>query len=485
LVRAEKRWRKRLGLPPSTRSRTDGKPWRDKHVESDIFFDHDPDHGLVVIKRYRSDQPCIAWLNQHLAQYYAPADGMPVAQHEYAALHRLAPLGIAPEPLRREPGAVVMRYAGEPINSPNGEVFLDLHRQFREIVDALDHVGFKHNDMLPRNVLAHHGTVRLVDFTLSEFDGISTMDALPEPAWARPGKDRELLTYYNVTFAQLINRWHRLRRSLVSKFPASGSALDLVEPPRRRLRRLARGTYNYHNLGSGIFPAGEEKTPYGSGERYNFDRMYMMVSNYDFTGKSVMDLGCNSGWFAIQLKLLGSAMTIGIDHQDRGEMGQAIRYAQTFERAHKLGIHFLDRHLEETDLRRLLRRYGLEQMDGALVLSVLHHIGKTDLLPKSRFFAQLHGVVRDVIFYEDHEFWNEIVDERGYPVPTPGEGYRFGWNEDLSWQQRMGALEPYGPRILDAYRRTWRRDVLLLDRWSEVRFLGFSEKRRPMFAFFK
>ena len=35
------------------------KPWRDKHVESEIFFDHDPEHGLVVVKRYRSDQECV------------------------------------------------------------------------------------------------------------------------------------------------------------------------------------------------------------------------------------------------------------------------------------------------------------------------------------------------------------------------------------------------------------------------------------------
>ena len=75
----------------------------------------------------------------------------------------------------------------------------------------------------------------------------------------------------------------------------------------RRLRRKAKRVYNYHNLGVGIFPEGEEKTPYGSGERYNFDRMAMFVSSYDFTDRAVVDLGCNSGWFCLQPSCSGHA----------------------------------------------------------------------------------------------------------------------------------------------------------------------------------
>jgi tRNA A-37 threonylcarbamoyl transferase component Bud32 len=484
--RIDGRVRKQLGLPPRPKR---WRPWRDKHVEAEIFFDVDPEHGRVVVKRYRPDVPCIAWLNQHLAKHYDASRGMPVAQHEFAALQKLEQYDIAPKPVRLDKDAIVMTYAGEPINSPNGEYVRDPDAQFGAIIDALDRAELRHNDMLPRNVLVDGGKIRLVDFTLSEFDGVGIVDALPEPKWARAGRDRDLLTYRSEFRAQLVHRWRRWKYGIDTRIPSgrrlATRAVTFWEPPRRRLRRIARETYNYHNLGAGIFPEGEEKTPYGSGERYNFDRMYMMVSNYDFTRKSVIDFGCNSGWFTIQAKLLGSGTTIGVDHQAKGEMGKAIEFAQTFEKAHKLGIHFLDRHLEETDLKRLLAKCGLEQVDCVFLLSVLHHIGKTDLLPKSRFFTNLFPLVKDVIFYEDHEFWNDIVDDDGRPIETQGAGYRFGWNEDLSWQHKIGSLERYGPIILDAYRQTWRRDVLLLDRFSEVRFLGFSEKRRPMFAFFK
>ena len=461
------------------------KPWRDKHVESEIFFYHDPELGLVIVKRYRQDVECIRWLNSHLAKYYPPEKGLPVAQHEFAALRKLAAHGIAPDPIRLTADSVVMKYAGEPIHSPNSEFVLDYRKQAAAILDTLQKLDFKHNDLLPRNVLAHKGKIHVVDFTLSEFDGISIMADLPNPDWARPEEDRNLLDYGKEFCVQAQNRWERWSHAVNSRMPSWQRVFTFWQPPRYRLRRLAQNTYNYHNLGSGVFPVQEEKTPYGSGERCNFDRMYMMVSNYDFTRKSVMDFECNSGWFCIQLKLLGSGTTIGLDHQEKGQMGQAIRYAQCFERTFKLGINFLDRHIEETDLEAVIGKYGLTQVDSALVLSVLHHIGKTDLMAKSRFFATLYGLAKEVIFYEDHEFWNDLTDLQGHPIETRGEGYRFGWNEDLSWQQKIGALEAYGPKILERYRQTWRRDVLLLDRYSEIRFLGFSEKRRPMFAFFK
>lgn len=465
------------------------KPWRNRHAESEILFDYDPEHGLVVVKRYRVDAECIAWLNGHLSDLYPPERGLPVAQHEFAALSKLAPHGVAPEPVRLLPDGIVMRYAGEPIDSPNAAFTKDSKRQFRAILDTLEALEFRHNDMLPRNILVHDGKLALIDFTLSEFDGVSIMRDLPNPGWARPGRDSDLLRYGDEFCPGAVTRWRRWLLAAPQRVPSPSTWVKTLParilPPRQRLRRLARDTYNYHNLGSGVFPQGEEKTPFGSGERYNFDRMYMMVSNYDFTGKSVVDLGCNSGWFAIQLKLLGAGAVIGIDHAEKGIMGGALEYARCFERAYKVGARFVDQHLEKGNLVDTLRKAGSEQVDCALLLSVLHHIGEHDLMVKSRFFTQLYDRVRDVIFYEDHEFWNDMTDADGRKLETIGAGYRYGWNEDMSWQRKIGALDDYGPKILDSYRATWRRDVLLLDRFSEIRFLGFSEKRRPMFAFFK
>ncbi len=252
--------------------------------------------------------------------------------------------------------------------------------------------------------------------------------------------------------------------------------MSLSEP----LATIARKTYNYHNLGVGEFPANEEKTPYGSGERYNFDRMALLISTYDFTGKSVVDLGCNSGWFCFQLKLLGSGYTLGIDFANQGMMGQAIRYAEAFEQRYKLGVTLLDQNLEYIDLVNEARDAKLTQFDCTLVLSVLHHIKG-----KSRLFKSIFDATKEIVFYEDHEFWNDLFDENGSRIDTKGEGYRFGWNEDTTWQRKIGSIEKYENLILESYRNSWRRDVLMLDYFRGIRFLGFSEKRRPLLALFK
>jgi SAM-dependent methyltransferase len=248
----------------------------------------------------------------------------------------------------------------------------------------------------------------------------------------------------------------------------------------RKLKSVAKKVYNYHNLGVGLFPQGEEKTPYGSGERYNFDRMYMLVSSYDFTGKAVVDLGCNSGWFCLQTKLLGARAAVGIDYEGTGLMGEAIRYAMMLEKRLKLGMTFLNENLEHVDFRAAAKRGGSDGFDAALVLSVLHHIHD-----KRGLFERLYEATSEVVFYEDHEFWNQLVDDDGQPLELKGEGYRYGWNEDLTWQRRMGSFEQHAGLILDAYRQSWRHEDLLLDRWADVQVLGLSEKRRPVLALLK
>lgn len=246
------------------------------------------------------------------------------------------------------------------------------------------------------------------------------------------------------------------------------------------LKKIAEQVYNYHNLGVGIFPKGEEKTPCGSGERYNFDRMQMMVSTYDFTHKHLLDIGCNSGWFCFQTKLLGADRVIGIDYEETGIMGGAIHYAKAVEKKFRLGMKFYNTNVEKVDLQALCKDNNIKSFDAVFLLSVLHHIQD-----KQALLEKLYACTNDVIFYEDHEFWNKLYDEKGNPIEVKGEGFRFGWNEDLSWQRKIGALEKYEDMILDAYKNSWRNEVLLLDRFKEIRFLGFSEKRRPMLALYK
>ena len=161
------------------------------HYESVIRFET----GGVVVKTYRDDCECIRWLNRHLARYYDPAKGQPVAQHEFAALRFLEPCGFVPKPLRLDHGSIAMEYAGVPV-SPRSEVSLDEYRrQCQSILATFAKLGFRHNDLLPGNVLVHHGRIKIIDFTLAEFDAVEIAGNLPDPDWARLGQDQALLTY--------------------------------------------------------------------------------------------------------------------------------------------------------------------------------------------------------------------------------------------------------------------------------------------------
>src|SRR5574341_1331381 len=204
---------------------------------------------------------------------------------------------------------------------------------------------------------------------------------------------------------------------------------------RWRLKALAKSVYNYHNLGVGQFPQGEEKTPFGSGERYNYDRMYMMVSTYDFTNKNVVDLGCNSGWFCLQARLLGSDVTVGIDCDGVETMGDAIKYARKFEKHFRFGLKFVNANLEKLDMAKLAVEYGIRQFDAAFLLSTLHHFEN-----KKRLFESLFQATKDVIFYEDHEFWNDLIDGANEKISVKGDGHRFGWNKDMSWQRKIHSI---------------------------------------------
>lgn len=245
------------------------------------------------------------------------------------------------------------------------------------------------------------------------------------------------------------------------------------------LKKVASKIYNYHNLGVGIFPEGEEKTPHGSGERYNFDRMYMFVSTYDFTNKNILDIGCNSGWFCLQAKLLGAKSTVGVDYRHTGIMGEAVKYAKAIEGRLKLGMNFEDANVETINWDKLMKKYKIESFNAVFLLSVLHHIKN-----KSALMTELYSRVEDVIFYEDHEFWNKMKDSKGNNLELEGEGYRFGWNKDLSWQRKI-AIADFESIIIDTYLNSWRKKALLMDKFSKISFLGFSEKRRPVIAMWK
>lgn len=189
---------------------------RDPHYEADIHFSRDPNIGLICIKKYRKDVDCISWLNDHLSKYYPSTEGLPVAQHEYAALTLLEKHKVAPRPIAMLGDAVAMEFAGRPV-SPFSIISADDYKeQCLRILTIFEGIDFRHNDMLASNVLIHRGKVKLIDFTLSEFAGIDIARSLPQPGWARLGQDGAITGFLAARRRRLLDeaiRRVRRRRS--------------------------------------------------------------------------------------------------------------------------------------------------------------------------------------------------------------------------------------------------------------------------------
>ena len=146
-------------------------------------------------KKYKTDMECIQWLNRHLSKYYNASHVQAVAQHEFSALALLAPYGFTPKPLGMETGSITMEFAGEPL-AADSEISLDEYeKQCRIILNAFSRLKFRHNDLLEGNILVLNGRIKIVDFTLSEFNGIEIMKQLPNRNWARPGRDKDIRNY--------------------------------------------------------------------------------------------------------------------------------------------------------------------------------------------------------------------------------------------------------------------------------------------------
>jgi len=166
------------------------------HYEADILF-HKVEGDLLVEKKYRPEVECIHWLNQHLAQYYDPKIAMPVAQHEFRALQLLSKYDISAKPVSLNQTSIIMHFVGVPFQINHALSRRRYLKQCSLILDLFKKLNFFHNDLLPSNLLIDkHNQLKVIDFTLSEFDQICIMESLPNSKWARAYQDQQILNQY-------------------------------------------------------------------------------------------------------------------------------------------------------------------------------------------------------------------------------------------------------------------------------------------------
>ncbi|WP_131195438.1 TIGR04290 family methyltransferase [Lichenihabitans psoromatis] len=134
----------------------------------------------------------------------------------------------------------------------------------------------------------------------------------------------------------------------------------------------------------------------------------------DLTGKSVLDIGCNGGFYAIEMKRRGADRVLGIDFDD-DYLAQA-RFAAD---ANGLDIEF--RKMSVYDIGTLGERFDVVIFMGVLyhlrhpllALDIIHDTVAKDLLV---FQSLQRGSEQVDVIAEDYDFWDQQhFDSPGYP----------------------------------------------------------------------
>ena len=187
----------------------------------------------------------------------------------------------------------------------------------------------------------------------------------------------------------------------------------VVDLSSEEIRRRAESLGDwFHNLDLG----GVQTAP----NHYLYDypankfRRFAHVIPEDLSGLSVLDIGCNGGFYALEMKRRGAARVVGIDSDER-YLAQA-RFA-----AEVTGLAIEFRRLDVYDVAALGERFELVIFMGVLyhlrhpllALDLIHeHVAKDLLL----FQSMQRGAGQAAPVAEDYDFAETAVfDAPGYP----------------------------------------------------------------------
>jgi len=134
----------------------------------------------------------------------------------------------------------------------------------------------------------------------------------------------------------------------------------------------------------------------------------------DLSGKSVLDIGCNAGFYSLEMKRRGAARVLGIDSDDR-YLAQAKFAAEVME----ADIEF--RNLSVYEVGSLREKFDIVIFMGVfyhlrhplLALDLLHENVVDDLLV---FQSMQRGINEVAEVEEDYDFWDmEMFQNPAYP----------------------------------------------------------------------
>jgi len=134
----------------------------------------------------------------------------------------------------------------------------------------------------------------------------------------------------------------------------------------------------------------------------------------DLTGKSVLDIGCNAGFYAMEMKRRGAKRVLGLDAMD-----EYLRQARFAAEVNELDIEF--RKLSVYDVGSLGERFDIVIFMGVLyhlrhpllALDLIHEHVADDLLV---FQSMQRGSTEVEVLKPNYDFWTtEQFDRPGFP----------------------------------------------------------------------
>ena len=177
----------------------------------------------------------------------------------------------------------------------------------------------------------------------------------------------------------------------------------------RRVRRLGPWFHNFNFAGVQTAP----EHFLGDYPAVKF-RRFADALPQDLTGKTVLDIGCNGGFYAIQMKRRGADRVLAIDHDER-YLEQA-RFA-----AEMAGVDVELRRLSVYDIGQLREKFDVVLFMGVLyhlrypllALDLIHEHSARDLLI---FQSMQRGSATVEALQEDYPFSEErIFDRADFP----------------------------------------------------------------------
>ena len=134
----------------------------------------------------------------------------------------------------------------------------------------------------------------------------------------------------------------------------------------------------------------------------------------DLAGKSVLDIGCNGGFYAMEMKRRGAARVLGVDSEE-----EYLAQARFAAQVNGLEIEF--RRLSVYDIGLLGEKFDVVLFLGVLyhlrhpllALDLIHDHVARDLLV---FQSMQRGADEVETLQPDYDFWaTELFDRAGYP----------------------------------------------------------------------